>query len=131
MKEVRTATEKSKTVGTVSTKTKKPDQGKEQSIEGAAGHQFGPAAGLKIPLAELDDLMAKLEQIDKRLKCSQKDRQVLKKEHRHNKNENLDKYFNSARATEVKLQQMANERETTDKEREKHIRKDMEDKKPV
>ena len=89
------------------------------------------AAGLKIPLAELDDLMAKLEQIDKRLKCTQKDRQVLKKELRHNKNESLDKYFNSARATEVKLQQMANEREATDKEREKHIRKDMEDKKPV
>ena len=29
---------------------------------------------------ELSDLMAKLEQIDKKLKCSEEDRQMLKKE---------------------------------------------------
>ena len=74
---------------------------------------------------ELGDLMAKLEQIDKKLKCSEEDRQELKKEVRHNKNENLDNYFVLARAREEKLQQMADKVETTDKEREKHIKIDM------
>ena len=36
---------------------------------------------------ELSDLMAKLEQIDKKLKCSEEDRQMLKKELRYNKND--------------------------------------------
>ena len=62
--------------------------------------------------------MSKLDQIDKKLKCSEEDRQKLKKEFRHNKNENLNNYFNLARATEEKLQQMANKVETTDKEGE-------------
>ena len=64
---------------------------------------------------ELGDLMAKLEQSDKELKSSEEDRQELKKEVRHNKNENLDNYYVLARATEEKLQQMAYEVETTDK----------------
>ena len=55
------------------------------------------------------------------------DRQELKKELRHNKNENLDNYFDLARATEEKLQEMANKIKTTDKEREKHTKKDMEE----
>ena len=59
--------------------------------------------------------------------CSEEDRQELKKELRHNKNENLDNYYDLARATEGKLQQMANKLKTTDKEREKHIQKDMEE----
>ena len=76
---------------------------------------------------ELGDLMAKLEQIDKKLKCSKEDRQELKKEVRHNKGDNLHNYYVLARATEEKLQQMADKVETTDKEREKHIKIDMEE----
>ena len=70
---------------------------------------------------ELGDLMAKLEQVDKNLKCSQEDRQMLKKKIRYSKNENLDNCFNLARATEEKLQQMSDKVEANDKEREKHI----------
>ena len=43
--------------------------------------------------------------------------------------ENLDNYSTLARATEEKLQQMAERVETTDKEREKFKKKDMEVKK--
>ena len=50
-------------------------------------------------------------------------RQMLKKEIRYNKNENLDNCFNLARATEEKLQQMSDKVETTDKEREKNIKR--------
>ena len=71
--------------------------------------------------------MAKLEQIDKKLKYSEEDRQKLKKEIRYNKNENLDNCFNLARATEEKLHQMSDKVEATDKAREKHIKKDMEE----
>ena len=39
---------------------------------------------------ELGGLMAKLDQIDKRLKHSEKDREVIKKELRYNKHEYLD-----------------------------------------
>ena len=46
---------------------------------------------------------------------------------RHNKSENLDNYFVLARSTEEKLQQMSDKVNTTDKEREKHIKKDMEE----
>ena len=56
---------------------------------------------------ELGLLMAKLEQINKKLKCSEKDRQMLKKELRYNKNDNMDNCFNLARVTEEKLQQMS------------------------
>ena len=81
----------------------------------------------KTPSLELGDLWTKLEQIDKKLKCSEEDHQELKKEIRHNKNENLDNYYVLMRATEEKLKQMADKVETTDKEREKHIKKDMEE----
>ena len=81
----------------------------------------------KAPLVELGDLMLKLEQMDKKLKCSLEDRQEIRKELRHNKNENLDNYFTLARATEDNLQQMAERVETTDKERKKNFRKDMEE----
>ena len=59
--------------------------------------------------------MVTLEQIDKKLKCSEEDRQTLKREVRHNKNENLDNYCVLARATEEKLQQMVDKVEMTDK----------------
>ena len=71
--------------------------------------------------------MVKLEQIDKKLKYSEEDRQELKRERRYNKNKNLDNCFNLARATEEKLQQMSDKLEATDKEREKHIKRDMEE----
>ena len=56
---------------------------------------------------ELGLLMAKLEQINKKLKCSEKDRQMLKKALRYNKNNNMDNCCNLARVTEEKLQQMS------------------------
>ena len=48
---------------------------------------------MKTTSVELEDLMTKLNEIDKKLKCSDEDRQELKKETRHNKNENLDNYY--------------------------------------
>ena len=71
--------------------------------------------------------MTKLNEIDKKLKCSEEDRLELKKEIRHNKNENQDNYYRFAKATEDKLQQMSDKVETNDKEREKYIKKDMEE----
>ena len=69
--------------------------------------------------------MAKLDQIDEKLKHSEEDRNVIRKEMRNNKHEYLDNYFHLARATEEKLQQMSDKVETTDGERDKNIRKDM------
>ena len=65
---------------------------------------------------------AKLDQIDKKLKQSEEDREVIKRELRYNKHEYLDNYFNLA---EEKLQQMSEKVEATDKDREKNIKKDM------
>ena len=39
--------------------------------------------------------MAKLDQINRRLKCSEEDREMIKKELRYNKHEYLDNYFKS------------------------------------
>ena len=58
----------------------------------------------KAPLVELGNLMLKLGQMDKKLKCSEEHRQKIRKELRHNKKENLGNYFNLARETEEKLQ---------------------------
>ncbi|XP_063720069.1 caldesmon-like [Symsagittifera roscoffensis] len=119
--EVVPTTETSKTFGTVSAITTEAKQDDEQIKRGAtANHK-------KTTSLELGDLMAKFEQIDKKLKCSEEDRQMLKKEIRYNKNENLDNCFNLARATEEKLQQMSDKVEATDKEREKHIKTDMQE----
>ena len=70
--------------------------------------------------------MTKLIEIDRNLKSSEEDRHELKKI-KHNKNENLDNYYVLAMATEEKLQQMSDKVEATDKEREKHVKKDMEE----
>ena len=129
--EVESTTEKGKTFGTVSTITTEADQGKVQTMEGAVVHQNGQAAELKLPIVKLKDLMSLFDHIDKKLKCSEEDRQESKKELRHNKKENLDDYFILARANEEKLQQMVEKVETTDKEREKHITKNMEEMKRV
>ena len=114
-------TEKCKRFGTVSAITTEAKQDEEQVTHGATAYQE------KTILLELGDLMAKLEQIEKKVKYSEEDGQDLKWKIRHNKNENLDNCFNLARATEEKLQQMSDEVEATDKDREKHIKNDMEE----
>ena len=114
-------TEKGKTCGTVSAITTEAKQDEEQITHGATANQE------KTTSLELGDLMAKLEQIGKTLKHSEKDRQELKREVQHNKNEYLDNYFVLTSATEEKIQQMSDKIEATDKEREKHIKKDMEE----
>ena len=62
-----------------------------------------------------------------KLKHSEEKREVIKKELGYNKHECLDNYFNLARATEEKLQQMSNKVEATDGERDKNIKKDMQE----
>ena len=122
--EVEPTAEKGKTFGTVSTITTEAIPGDEQIKHGAtANHE-------KTTSLELGDLMAKLDQIDKKLKCSEEDRQVIKKEIRYNINENLDNFFHLASAKEEKLQQMSDKVEATNKEREKNIKKDMQEMKP-
>ena len=86
--EVIPTTEKSKTFGTVSAKATKAKQYEEQVTHGATVNQE------KTISLELGDLMAKLGQIDKKLKSSEEDRQELKSEIRYNKNDNLDNCFN-------------------------------------
>ena len=98
-------------------------------MERAVGLQKnGQAAGSKLPLLELEDSMSKLDQIDKKLKCSEEDRQELKKELQQNKNENLDNYINLARATEKKaatdVEKGGDNRQGARKKyRERHIEK--------
>ena len=52
---------------------------------------------------------------------------MIRKEIRNNKHEYLDSYFNLARATEESLQQMSDKVDTTDEERDKIIKKDMQE----
>ena len=99
----------------VSTITTETNQDKEQVTQEAVGNQEKRATESRAPSVELGDLLTKLEQIDKKLKCSDEEYQELKKELRHNKNENLDNYYILARATEEKLKQMTKKVETTDK----------------
>ena len=127
--EIMAPTEKSKTIGTVSTITTETRKDKEEATQEATAIQDKRSDGTKTTSVDLGDLMKKLNDIDKNLKCSEEDRQELTKEIRHNKIENLDNYYVLARATEEKLQQMSDKVETTDKEREKHIKKVMEEKK--
>ena len=123
--EVKAATEKNFcTFSAITTETK---QDKEQVTQGTVSNQDKRAIELKVPSVELADLMTKLEQIDKKQKRGDEDRQELKKELRHNKSENLDNYFVLARSTEEKLQQKADKVDITDKERLKHIKKYIEE----
>ena len=123
--EVIPASEKGKTFGRVSSIITEANQDEEQVTQAATANRDKQTMETKTTSLEMGDLKAKWEQIDKKLKRSEEDRQELKKEVRHNKNNNLDNYFVQARATEEKLQQMADKVETTDKEREKHIKIDM------
>ena len=118
--------EKGKTFGTVSTKTTDTNQNEDQVRPGAAANNGSTSDHETISL-ELGNLRARLDQIDKRLKHSEEDRDVIKKELRYNKHEYLDSYFNLAQATEEKLQQMSDKVDTTDGERDKNIKKDMQE----
>ena len=118
--------EKGKTFGTVSTKTTDTDQNEDQVRPGAAANNRATADHETTSL-DLGDLMAKLDQIDKRLKHSEEDREVIKKELRYNKHEYLDNYFNLARATEERLQKMSDKVDATDGERDKNIKKNIQD----
>ena len=69
--------------------------------------------------------MAKLNQINKKLKHSEEDREVIRKELRYNKHEYLDSYFNLAKATDERLKEMSDKVETTNEERDNNIKKDM------
>ena len=101
--EVIPATEKSKSFGTVSAITTESKQDEEQVTQGATANQVKQSMESKTTSIELGDLMAKLEKIGKKLKSSEENRQELKKEVQHKKNENLDNYYVLARATEEKL----------------------------
>ena len=94
--------EKGKTFGTVSTKTTDTDQNEDQIRPGTAANNRA-AADYETTTLELGNLMAKLDQIDKKLKHSEEDRDVIRKELRNNKHEYLDSYFNLAKATEERL----------------------------
>ena len=119
--------EKGKTFGTVSTITIEADQDDDQVKRGAAANSMAKADHETTTSLELGDLMAKLDQIGKKLKHSEEDREVIKKELRYNKHEFLDNYFNLARAKEEKLQQMSDKVEATDGERDKNIKKDVQE----
>ena len=118
-----TKVEKSKTFGTVSTRTTETNQNEDQKKPGPAT-DYRTTMDHGTTTLELSDLMA-MHQIDEKLKHSEEARNVIRKEMRNNKHEYLDNYFHLARATEEKLQQMSDKVETTDGERDKNIRKDM------
>ena len=116
--------ERARTFGTVSTKTTETGQNEEQAKAEAKAEEKLTADHEETTI-ELGDLLAKLNQIDKRLKNSEEDREVIKKEIRYNKHEYLDSYFNLAKATEERLKEMSDKVEATNEEREKNIKTDM------
>ena len=118
-------TGKDKTFGTISMRTTEANRDEDQAKHGATASDGATADHETTTPLEPGDLMVKLDQIDRRLKCSDEDRKVIKKELRYNKHEYLDNYFNLAKATEEKLQQMSDKVEATDKDREENINKDM------
>ena len=82
--------------GTVSTKATEADPKEEQAgKEATAGNKT--TADHETATLELGDLMTKLNQIDKRLKYSEEDRDLIRKELKYNKHEYLDSYFNLAK----------------------------------
>ena len=70
--------ERGKTFGTVLTKTTGADQSEEQARPETADNNRATVDHETTSL-ELGDLMAKLEQIDKKLKHSEEDREVIRK----------------------------------------------------
>ena len=77
--------EKGKTFGTVSSKTTEANQDDDQFKHGATASHGATADHETTTPLELGNLMAKLDQIDKKLKCSEEDREVIKKEVRYDK----------------------------------------------
>ena len=76
--DVMPTTEKCKTFRAVSATTTEANQDEEHFTHGATANQE------ETILLELGDLMAKLEQIDKKLIYSEKDRQEIKSKTRYN-----------------------------------------------
>ena len=72
-------TERERTFGTVLTKTTDTDQNEEQIRTGAAADNR-TTADHEITTLELGELMTKLNQIDKKLKHSEEDRVIIRKE---------------------------------------------------
>ena len=116
--------ERARTFGTVSTKTTEANPREEQT-KAEATAKDRPTADHEEGTIELGDLMAKLNQIDKKLKHSDEDREVIRKELRYNKHEYLDSYFNLAKATDERLKEMSDKVDATNEERDKNIKKDM------
>ena len=116
--------ERARTFGTVSTKTTEANPREEQT-KAEATAKDRPTADHEEATIELGDLMAKLNQIDKKLKHSEEDREVIRKELRYNKHEYLDSYFNLAKATDERLKEMSDKVEATNEEQDKNIKKDM------
>ena len=116
--------ERARTFWTVSTKTTEANPREEQT-KAEATAKDRPTADHEEATLELGDLMAKLNQIDKKLKHSEEDREVIRKELRYIKHEYLDSYFNLAKATDERLKEMTDKVETTNEERDRNIKKDM------
>ena len=95
--ETTTANERSKTFGTVSTITTETRQEMGEASQVAAVSPDERIKETRTTSVELGDLMTKLNEIDKKLKCSEEDRLELKKEIIHNKHENQDNYYSLAR----------------------------------
>ena len=117
-------TERARTFGTVSTKATEADL-KEEQARTEATAENKTTADHETATLELGDLMTKLNQIDKKLKYSEEDRDLIRKELKYNKHEYLDSYFNLAKATDERLQQMSDKVDATNEERDKNIKKDM------
>ena len=93
-------TGRARTFGTVSTKATEADPKEEQARKEATAGNKTTADHETATLDELGDLMTKLNQIDRELKYSEEDRDLIRKELKYNKHEYLDSYFNLAKATD-------------------------------
>ena len=89
--------EKGKTFGTVSTITTEANQYDDQIKQGTATSKRAATTHETTTPLEVGDFMAKLDQIDKKLKDSEEDREAMKKQFRYNEHEYLDNYFNLTR----------------------------------
>ena len=85
--------EKDKTFGTVCTITTEANQGDDQVKHGATASHGATADHETTTPLELGDLMAKIDQIDKKLKCSEEDREVIRKEIGYNKTSTWTSYL--------------------------------------
>ena len=105
----------------MSTKATEADLKEQARTEEAAENKT--TADHETATLELGDLMTKLNQIDKKLKYSEEDKDLIRKVLKYNKQEYLDSYFNLAKATDERLQQMSDKVDATNEERDKNIKK--------